>query len=82
MLRILHPLAGTVALGLILTFWLSSALAETSGSLPSVVAVKTAIAWGFLDLVPALAAAGARGAVPSCGRDGTAAPRPSCVGCG
>lgn len=74
MLRILHPLAGTVALGLIVTFWLSTALAELSGSLPAVVAVKTTIPWGFLALVPALAAAGASGAVLSrLRRDGRAA---------
>lgn len=74
MLRILHPLAGTVALGLIGTFWLSTMLAELSGSPPTVVAVKTAIPWGFLALVPALAAAGASGAMLSRGRrDGRAA---------
>jgi hypothetical protein len=56
-----HPIAGAIALLTIVTFWLSTALSELFGSEATVVAVKTAIPWGFLILVPAMAAAGGTG---------------------
>ena len=59
--RIIHPLAGLLALLTIATFWLSTALSELFGSQAAVVAVKTAIPWGFFLLVPALAATGGSG---------------------
>lgn len=59
--RLLHPVAGGLALFAIVTFWLSTALSELFGSATSIIAVKTAIPWGFLLLVPALAAAGGSG---------------------
>jgi hypothetical protein len=61
MLKAIHPVAGVVALLTIGTFWLSTALSELFGSTAAVTAVKTAIPWGFLLLVPALAAAGGSG---------------------
>ena len=61
MLKIIHPVAGTLALLIIATFWLSTALSELFGSQATVIAVKTAIPWGFLLLVPVLAAAGGSG---------------------
>ena len=61
MLKIIHPVAGALALVTIATFWLSTALSELFASRASVVAVKTAIPWGLLLLIPALAAAGASG---------------------
>lgn len=61
MLRIVHPVAGALALLIITTFWLSTALAELFGSPEVVVAVKTAIPWGFLLLIPTLVAAGGSG---------------------
>jgi hypothetical protein len=61
MKRIIHPVAGAVALLTIATFWLSTLATELFGSTASVIAVKTAIPWGFLLLVPAPAAAGATG---------------------
>jgi hypothetical protein len=61
MTKIVHPLAGTVALMTIATFWLSTALSELFASHEIVTIVKTAIPWGFILLVPALAAAGASG---------------------
>ena len=61
MLKIIHPVAGALALLTIATFWLSTALAELFASEASVVAVKTAIPWGFLLLIPALATAGGSG---------------------
>ncbi len=61
MLKIIHPVAGGVALLTIATFWLSTASSELSGSQSLVTSVKTAIPWGFLLLIPALAAAGGTG---------------------
>ncbi|MFQ8433656.1 ferredoxin--NADP reductase [Amaricoccus sp. W119] len=59
--RIIHPLAGLVALLTIATFWVSTVLSELFGSEATVTAVKTTIPWGFLLLVPALAATGGSG---------------------
>lgn len=68
MLKIIHPVAGTLAILTIATFWLSTALAELFGSPQVVVAVKTAIPWGLLLLIPSLAAAGGSGFALSKGR--------------
>ncbi len=68
MLKFIHPAAGVIALLTILTFWLSTAFAELFGSHSTVVAVKTAIPWGFLVLIPALMAAGGSGFALSKGR--------------
>lgn len=68
--RPIHPIAGALALLTILTFWLSTAMSEVFGSTAAVVAVKTAIPWGFLILIPALAAAGASGFALARGRSG------------
>lgn len=61
MKKIIHPLAGVIAMLTIATFWLSTALSELFGSTATIVAVKSAIPWGFLLLVPALAATGGSG---------------------
>jgi hypothetical protein len=61
MLKIIHPIAGIIGFLTILTFWTSTVAAELFGSLETVVAVKRAIPWGLLILVPALAIAGASG---------------------
>lgn len=68
--RILHPLAGLIALLTIATFWFSTAISELALSETAVIAVKTAIPWGFLLLVPALAATGGSGFFLSQGRRG------------
>ena len=68
MIKIIHPVAGTLALLTIATFWLSTALSELFASQAVVVAVKTAIPWGFLVLVPALMAAGGSGFALAKGR--------------
>jgi hypothetical protein len=72
MLRIFHPVAGVVALITISTFWLSTVLSEVFGSQAVVTTVKTAIPWGFLLLIPALAIAGGSGFVLSRERVGAA----------
>lgn len=61
MIRRLHGIAGGLALAIILTFWLSTVASELSGLPGFIVSVKRAIPWGFLLLVPAIAAAGATG---------------------
>ncbi|TVQ32952.1 MAG: hypothetical protein EA356_12965 [Geminicoccaceae bacterium] len=61
MARHLHPLLGGMVLGLIVSFWLATLVSELFGTPETVAWVKTAIPWGFLLLVPALAAAGGTG---------------------
>ena len=61
MKKLVHPVAGAIALLTIASFWFSTLISELSGSMEAVVAVKTAIPWGFLLLIPALAAAGGTG---------------------
>jgi len=61
MIKIIHPVAGAVAILTIATFWLSTVITELFASLAVVTTVKTAIPWGFLLLIPALAAAGGSG---------------------
>ena len=68
MLKIIHPVAGTLALLTIATFWLSTALSELFASQAAVIAVKSAIPWGFLLLIPALMAAGGSGFALAKGR--------------
>jgi hypothetical protein len=68
MIKIIHPVAGALAILTIATFWLSTALTELFASQAIVTAVKTAIPWGFLLLIPALAAAGGSGFVLAKGR--------------
>lgn len=59
--RIIHPVAGLVAILTIATFWFSTVIAELFLSQGAVVALKTMLPWGFLMLVPALVAAGGSG---------------------
>jgi hypothetical protein len=70
MVKIIHPVAGALALTTIAIFWLSTLLSELFGSEGAVVAVKTTIPWDFLVLIPALAAAGGSGFVLAQGRRG------------
>ncbi len=70
MLKIIHPLAGAIAILTIAIFCLSTAVVELIGSAAAVVAVKTTIPWGFLLLIPALAAAGGSGLALATGRRG------------
>ena len=68
MIKFIHPVAGGLAILTIAAFWLSTALSELFGSHATITAVKTAIPWGFLVLIPALAAAGGTGFALSKGR--------------
>jgi len=68
MTKMIHPVAGTVAIITIATFWLSTALSELFASHAVIISVKTAIPWGFLILIPALALAGGSGVALAKGR--------------
>lgn len=68
MLKIIHPIAGTIALLTIATFWIATVFSELFGSSATVATVKTSIAWGFLLLVPAVALTGGSGFIRSKGR--------------
>ena len=59
--RRVHPIAGGLALLTMLAFWTSTVAVELVGSTDDIVAVKHAIMWGLLVLVPALAATGGTG---------------------
>ncbi|MDQ0505517.1 hypothetical protein [Xanthobacter agilis] len=61
MIRHLHPLAAGIALAMIVLFWTSTVAAEALGDGALVARVKTAILWGMVVLVPAMAVAGATG---------------------
>jgi hypothetical protein len=68
MIKIIHPVAGALAILTIATFWLSTALTELFASEAVVTTVKTTIPWGFLLLIPALMAAGGSGFTLAKGR--------------
>lgn len=57
----IHPIAGAVAFFTIAAFWTSTAFSELIGSKEMIAVVKSAIPWGFLALIPAIAAAGGTG---------------------
>lgn len=61
MTRTIHPVAGGVALLTIMSFWLSTAISELFAGAATVTTVKTLIPWGFIILIPALAAVGGSG---------------------
>ncbi|MDJ0919206.1 MAG: hypothetical protein QNJ05_15715 [Woeseiaceae bacterium] len=70
MTKIIHPFAGVVALLTIATFWLTTLGTELFGSPMQITAVKTAIPWGMLLLIPAMAAVGGTGFTRAGGRRG------------
>ncbi|MFD3509367.1 hypothetical protein [Nocardia sp. NPDC058666] len=57
----IHPIAGSVGLLIIVTFWISTVVSELSGSKEAIVAVKQAIPWGLPILIVALALTGGTG---------------------
>lgn len=61
MTKTIHPIAGTLVLITILSFWLSTAISELFASAAVVTTVKTLIPWGFIILIPALMAVGGSG---------------------
>ncbi|MBN9669648.1 hypothetical protein [Roseibium aggregatum] len=61
MLSIVHKVSAALATGLITSFWVATAVSELFLGPVAVVWVKTLIPYGFLILIPALAAAGGTG---------------------
>ena len=57
----LHAGAGALALTIICLFWVSTAVTELSGDASTVAAVKQAILYGMLVLIPAMMTAGSSG---------------------
>lgn len=70
MVKAIHPVAGAVALAIISLFWLSTLVSELMLGDDMVVLVKTTIPYGFLVLIPAMAAAGGSGFRLARGRTG------------
>jgi hypothetical protein len=66
--KIVHPVAGALALFTIATFWLSTVVSELFATQATVAAIKAAIPWGFFVLIPALAAVGGSGFALAKGR--------------
>ncbi|WP_437286182.1 hypothetical protein [Sorangium sp. So ce406] len=61
MKRTVHGIAGTLALCLVSTFFISTMLAELSGNAEVIVTVKRGILYGLALLIPSIAAAGGTG---------------------
>jgi len=61
MSRKLHAAAGALALATISTFWISTILSELLGTPITIATVKTAVLWGMILLIPAMATAGISG---------------------
>lgn len=59
--KIVHPLAGAIALLTIATFWSATLISELLGNPAVITQVKSLIPWGFLILIPAMATVGATG---------------------
>lgn len=59
--KVIHPVAGATALLLISGFLVATLLAELAGTPADIVAVKTAIPWLLLVLIPVIALAGGSG---------------------
>ena len=70
MKKIVHPVAGGLATLIIIVNWMSTAFSELSGAEATIIAVKSAIPWGFLLLIPAMAATGGTGFALSKGARG------------
>ncbi|SFL53597.1 hypothetical protein [Shimia aestuarii] len=59
----LHAFSGALALLTISTFWTSTVVSEVSGNKDMIIWVKTAVLYGMFVLIPAMATAGATGAM-------------------
>ncbi|MEP2530854.1 hypothetical protein [Shimia sp.] len=59
----LHAIAGTVALLTICTFWTTTIISEVIGDHALITQVKTGVLYGMFLLIPAMATAGATGAM-------------------
>ena len=68
MMRRLHPLAGMMALGLIVLFWLSTVISELSGNAGAIIAVKRGVVLLLPLLIAAMIATGLSGRRIASGR--------------
>ena len=68
--KLAHRTAGMLAFAIIATFWLSTAVSELFGSPQAIAAVKKAILYAMVVLIPALAITGASGFSLGKGRGG------------
>jgi hypothetical protein len=59
--RVVHLVAGIVGFLTIAAFWLATVAVEIAGDQTTIAAVKQAIVWGLVVLIPALAATGGSG---------------------
>ncbi|WP_329610448.1 hypothetical protein [Jiella pelagia] len=59
--KLVHAVAGAIALATISPFWLSTVAVELSGWQAGIIGVKTTIPYGFIVLIPALIATGGSG---------------------
>jgi hypothetical protein len=71
MKKVIHPIAGALAMLMIVLFWTSTVAVELLGTPAAVMQVKTLIPWGLLILIPSLAAAGGTGFALGKGRLGS-----------
>lgn len=60
-LRIIHPLAGSIALITILTFWVTTVWSKIDGDPAFILNVKTGILYGMIVLIPSMIAVGGSG---------------------
>ncbi|MEM8814847.1 MAG: hypothetical protein AAGE85_03415 [Pseudomonadota bacterium] len=70
MKRQVHAAAGALGFAVILSFWLSTVVAELTASAATIALVKNAILWGMIVLIPALMITGASGMSLGAGRTG------------
>lgn len=70
MFKLIHPVAGVVSIFTIAVLWMATAFSELFGTREAIVAVKSAIPWGILLLIPVLAATGGSGVILAKGRRG------------
>lgn len=68
MIKAIHPIAGGIAFATIAAFWISTLGVELAGTHAQVIAVKTAIPYGLLLLIPAMMVVGGSGFRLAAGR--------------
>ena len=60
-IKTVHPIAGTVALLTIITFWTATIFSKMSGDVDLIIQVKTMILYGMILLIPSMAVLGFSG---------------------
>ena len=70
MIKVIHPISGTIAFLMITVFWISTLWVELLGTQTQVIAVKMTIPYGLLVLIPAMIAVSGSGFRIAGGRNG------------